>query len=72
MDLKTIHVIIILTIPFILLTVLATINAAQKEFGTLGKKALWIFVAAIPFIGFIIYFIFGFRKGKKQGSPSKE
>ncbi len=66
MDLKSILVIIILTIPFVLLTILAVVNAAQKEFGTLGKKVFWMLVAAIPFIGFIIYFIFGFRKGKKQ------
>ncbi len=68
MDPKTILVLIILAIPFVLLSFWAITNASQKEFGTLGKKTLWILVAAIPFIGFIIYFIFGFRKGRKQGS----
>lgn len=68
MDLKTILVLMILAIPFVLLSFWAITNASQKEFGTLGKKALWILVAAIPFIGFIIYVIFGFRKGRKQGS----
>ena len=64
MDLQTIAVVLGLTAPFLLGTLWATVNAAQKDFGTLGKKALWLFVAAIPFIGFIIYLIFGMRKGK--------
>jgi hypothetical protein len=29
----------------------------------MGKKALWMFIAAIPFIGFIIYLDFGMRSG---------
>jgi hypothetical protein len=65
MELKTVFVIAGLTVPFLLLTLWAVVNAAQKDFGTLGKKALWMMVAAIPFIGFIIYLLFGFRKGKK-------
>ena len=65
MDLKTIGIIIGLTIPFVLLTILAIVNAAQKNFGTLGKKAFWMLIASIPFIGFIIYFAFGLRQGKK-------
>ena len=65
MELKTVFVIAGLTVPFMLLTLWAVVNAAQKDFGTLGKKALWMMVAAVPFIGFIIYLLFGFRKGKK-------
>lgn len=65
MDLKTIGVVIGLTIPFVLLTLFAIVNAAQKDFGSSAKKALWLLVAAIPFIGFLVYFIFGWRKGKK-------
>ncbi len=64
MDLQTIAVVLGLTAPFLLGTIWATVNAAQRDFGTLGKKALWLFVAAVPFIGFIIYLIFGMRKGK--------
>jgi len=64
MDLHTIKVVLMLTAPFLLGTLWATVNAAQKDFGTMGKKALWMFIAAIPFIGFIIYLIFGMRRGK--------
>ena len=65
MNLKEILFFICLCIPFFLLTVWSVIDAAQKEFGSLKTKVLWMIIAAIPFIGFIVYLIFGFRKGKK-------
>ena len=64
MDLQTIAIVLGLTAPFLFGTIWGTVNAAQKDFGTLGKKAMWLFIAAVPFIGFIIYLIFGIRKGK--------
>ncbi len=68
MDLNTFTVIIGLSIPFLLMTLWAVINAANKEFGSLSQKAIWMIIAAIPFIGFVIYLIFGFRRGKKHES----
>ena len=62
---REIFIIIGICIPFILLTAWAVVDSALKDFGTLGKKVLWIVVASIPFVGFLIYFIFGRRKGKK-------
>jgi hypothetical protein len=67
MDFQTIKMVLGLSVPFLLATLWAVIHAAQKEFGSLREKVLWMMVAAIPFIGFIIYLIFGFRKGKKRG-----
>jgi len=64
MDFHTIKIVLGLSVPFLLATLWAVIDVAQKEFGSLRKKVLWMIVAAIPFIGFIIYLIFGFRKGK--------
>lgn len=64
MDFHTIKVVLGLTAPFLLGTLWAILNVAQKDFGTFGKKAMWLIVAAIPFIGFIIYLIFGMKKGK--------
>jgi len=52
---------------FYILTILAVIDIARKDFGSTGKKALWACVALIPFIGWLIYLIFGFRKGHKPG-----
>lgn len=63
LDLHTIKIVLILTIPFFVGTIWAVVNAVQKEFATMGQKALWVIVAGIPFIGFIIYFLLGARKG---------
>ena len=65
MDLRIIGLILALCVPFFLLTVWAIVDVAQRDFGTLGKKALWWIIASIPFVGFIPYFIIGIRKGKK-------
>ena len=65
MDLKTIGTIIVLCIPFLLATVWAMADVACKDFGSPGKKILWWLVASIPFLGVVIYLVFGFRKGKK-------
>ena len=55
-------------VPFFLGTVWAIIDVAQKDFGTVAKKGLWWVIASVPFIGFMLYLIFGFRKGKKSQS----
>ena len=65
MTLKLLGIFLALCIPFFLATVWAIVDVAQKDFGTTGKKALWWVVASVPFVGFIVYLIFGFRKGKK-------
>jgi len=68
MDLQTVAIVLALVAPFFFGTIWGTVNAAQRDFGTLGKKAMWLFVAAIPFVGFIIYLIFGMRKGRMPPS----
>jgi hypothetical protein len=68
MDLKTAGTIVLISIPFFLLSIWAIVDALQKDFGTLRKKALWGLVASIPFVGAFVYLIFGFRKGKKRDS----
>jgi hypothetical protein len=65
MDLQTPLVIIALTVPFFLLTVWAVVDALQRDFDTIGKKAVWCLVAAIPFVGFVFYFGAGRRQGQK-------
>ncbi|MBI9084687.1 MAG: PLDc N-terminal domain-containing protein [Desulfobacterales bacterium] len=54
-------------IPFFLATIWAMVDAAQRDFGSLRAKVIWMAVAAIPFAGFILYFALGMRKGKKPG-----
>ena len=52
-------------VVFYLFTIAAIIDIARKDFGSIGKKAFWGIVALIPFVGWLIYLIMGFRKGKK-------
>jgi hypothetical protein len=66
MDLKTATTVLLLTIPFFFGTIWAIVDVGQKNFGSVGKKALWGIISAVPFVGFIVYLIFGFRKGKKN------
>ena len=61
-------IIIGLCIPFMLLTAWAVVDGALRDFGSTGKKVLWIGVASIPFIGFLIYFICGRRMGRKPSN----
>lgn len=51
---------------FLVMTFIAILDIAAKDFGGTGKKLMWGFIALIPFIGCIAYFIFGFRKGRRQ------
>ncbi len=67
MTLDTVLVVVGICTPFILLTLWGIIHAAQRDFGAIEKKAAWILVAAIPFLGFIIYIFFGLKRGKKPG-----
>jgi uncharacterized membrane protein YhaH (DUF805 family) len=59
-------------ILFYIFTCFAFIDIARKDFGSIGLKALWAFVAFIPFLGPIVYFVFGYPKGKKQGDMDAE
>jgi hypothetical protein len=72
MDLETVGIFLLACIPFFLMTVWSVVNAAEKEFATLGTKVLWVMVASVPFVGFIVYWLFGARKGRKPGDEEDE
>ena len=63
MELKTAMIIVAVSIPFLAGTVWGIVDAARKEFNSLGEKAWWVMVAAVPFVGFFIYLLLGFRRG---------
>jgi hypothetical protein len=48
---------------FWILTCWAIIDIARKDFGAIEKKAAWGFAALVPFLGPIVYFSFGSKKG---------
>ena len=57
--------IIVLTgVAFFLMTCMAILDIARKDFGSIEMKALWVFIVAlVPFIGVLAYFFIGRRKG---------
>ncbi|WP_419657533.1 hypothetical protein Dvar_66800 [Desulfosarcina variabilis str. Montpellier] len=61
---------VILTgVAFFLLTCLAILDIARKDFGSIQMKALWGFlVAMVPFLGVVVYFLIGARKGKRPAT----
>jgi hypothetical protein len=64
-DLKAIVIFLAICVPFFIGTLWAVVDVAQKDFGSAGAKAKWWVIASIPFAGFIVYLLTGFRKGRK-------
>jgi hypothetical protein len=58
-------------IVFFLITCVALLDIARKDFGSIQMKALWAFVVAlVPFIGVLVYFLFGFRRGQRPAADA--
>jgi len=51
------------------LTMLAVIDILLKDFSSIKDKAIWGFVALIPVVGWLIYLIFGYKKGIRKKKP---
>lgn len=62
---QTVIIIIILFGISLGLTMLALIDSMQKDFGSGKAKFIWHMIALVPFLGWLIYFVFGARRGKK-------
>lgn len=65
MDQNLIYFLIILAVSFGL-TMLALVDIILKNFSSVRAKVIWHFVAIIPFIGWLLYFIIGARQGTKR------
>ena len=66
---STIYIVAGTGLAFLLLTWLAIIDIAAKDFSSQPVKVGWgIAVALVPFIGCMAYFAFGARKGRKPGN----
>jgi uncharacterized membrane protein len=57
--------IIMLGLFFYLVTCLLILDIAKKDFGAIHIQILWVFITLIPFIGCVLYLVFGYRKGNK-------
>jgi uncharacterized membrane protein YhaH (DUF805 family) len=65
MDLKSFTVFIAMTVPFFAMTIWMLVDISMKKFKSTGEKAAWWLIALTPFIGWFIYLVFGFRRGRK-------
>ena len=65
MDQTILYILLISAISFGL-TMLALIDIILKDFGSIKVKIIWHFVAIIPILGWLIYLIFGFKKGQRN------
>jgi len=65
MDQTVIYILVVFGIS-LGLTMLALIDIILKDFGSVKAKFIWHFVAIIPLVGWLIYLIFGFKKGTKR------
>ncbi len=54
------------------LTCWALIDVAWRSFTSLGEKAAWAMVAFIPFIGWLIYLMFGLGRGSRRKPPEPD
>lgn len=68
MSLSAIGTFLLVTLPFFLLTVWALVDVSVKTFPSTGEKAAWWIVALVPFIGWLVYLVIGFRRGAKRQS----
>ncbi|MCD4675323.1 MAG: PLDc N-terminal domain-containing protein [Desulfobacula sp.] len=65
MDQTILYILLAFAISFGL-TMLALIDIILKDFGSTKIKIIWHFVAIIPILGWLIYLIFGFKKGQRK------
>jgi Phospholipase_D-nuclease N-terminal len=66
MNQSVLIVLLVLATISCLLTMLALRDIILKDFGSTKAKLIWHFVALVPLIGCLVYFVFGFRKGRKK------
>lgn len=65
MDQTVLIVILIFSVSF-LLTMLALKDIILKDFGSTRAKLIWHFIAIVPLIGWLVYLVFGFKKGRRK------
>jgi len=63
MNQTILYILIILAVSFAL-TMRALIDIMKKDFGSTKIKVMWHFIALVPIFGWMIYFVFGYKKGR--------
>ncbi|MBS3756991.1 MAG: PLDc N-terminal domain-containing protein [Desulfobacterales bacterium] len=65
MNIPGLIIVLALLLILFLLTVWALVDVSMKAFPSMGEKVIWWLIALIPFIGWLIYLVFGFRRGTR-------
>ncbi len=65
MNQTTLYILIIAAVS-LGFTMLALIDIILKDFGSTKAKIIWHFVAIVPILGWLIYLLFGYRKGQRK------
>ncbi len=67
-NITTAIIFVTICMPFLAVTLWAVVDAGGREFATFNQKVVWMLVAAVPFVGFVVYLIFGRWRGKRPES----
>ncbi len=65
MDQTVLIVLVVFSVSF-LLTMLALKDIILKDFGSTRAKIIWHFIAIVPLIGWLVYLVFGYKKGRRK------
>ncbi len=65
MDQIVLIILLVLAVSFIF-TMLALRDIILKDFGSAKAKLIWHFIALVPLIGWLVYLVFGYRKGHRK------
>lgn len=65
MDQLILYILLVVGLSFAL-TMVALVDIIKKDFPTTKEKFIWHFIALVPVIGWLVYYAFGFRRGKKK------
>jgi hypothetical protein len=49
-----------------LTTCWSLVDVAGRDFGAIEKKAVWGVVAFIPFVGWMVYLLWGRKRGRRR------
>ncbi len=65
MDQLVIYILLVFAASF-LLTMMALRDIILKDFGSTRAKFIWHFIAVVPLVGWLVYLVFGYKKGRRK------
>jgi len=59
------YILLVFAVSF-LLTMAALRDIILKDFGSTKAKLIWHFIAMVPLIGWLVYLVFGYKRGRRK------